>query len=416
MPDKFYFEFTAMTYKYELLQFSKMKLFFTFSLILFVAANVKAVEIRGNLELQGRYFLQDPLFSSQKNSDLSFALTPEFYWSWNEEADSLEFVPFSRIDQQDNNRSHSDIRELSWVHVGDDWETRIGMRRVFWGVTEFQHLVDIINQTDTVEDFDNEDKLGQPMINLSLSKDWGVVDFYLLPYFRERTFASKEGRPGLPFVNSDIALYESSDKEKHLDWALRWTQSIDEMELGISWFQGTSRRPLLIQNPAQSFQLELVPFYQQISQLGIEIQQAVGDTLIKVEIIHNQNNLKNYWALQGGLEYSQYGVFESNADLGWLVEYSWDERGKSSTSIFQNDIFIGTRLALNDIDSSELLAGFGYDLDFQSTSFIVESSKRIGDDIKVSLEARFFNSDQKLDRLYYFRNDDHVQLSAQYYY
>ncbi len=83
-----------------------------------------------------------------------------------------------------------------WVMIG---ETRVGVRRVFWGVTEFQHLVDIINQSDSVEDIDNEDKLGQPMINLSLVKDWGIVDFFVLPYFRERTFAGAEGRPGLAF-------------------------------------------------------------------------------------------------------------------------------------------------------------------------------------------------------------------------
>jgi len=54
----------------------------------------------------------------------------------------------------------------------------------FWGVTEFQHLVDIINQTDLVENIDTEDKLGQPMINLALINDWGTVDLFIMPYFR----------------------------------------------------------------------------------------------------------------------------------------------------------------------------------------------------------------------------------------
>ncbi len=375
-----------------------------------------AVEVRGNFELQQRYFFEEASFPLQHRGDLSFAAQPEFFWSWNEDADSLEIVPSIRLDQYDAKRTHGDLREFSWVHVSDEWESRIGVRRVFWGVTEFQHLVDIINQTDAVEDIDNEDKLGQPMLNLSLSKDWGIVDFYLMPYFRERTFAGKQGRPGLPFLNSDKALYESKSKQHHLDWAVRWTQSIDELELAISWFDGTSREPLLIQNPLVSTQLELIPFYQQIEQLGIELQQSVEDTLVKVEIIHNQNTLKSYWAMQSGIEYSQYGVFDSNADLGWLVEYSWDERGKTSPTIFQNDIFVGTRLALNDVDSSEVLMGLGYDLDFHSSSFIIESSTRFGDSIKVSLDARFFSSNKPTDPLYFFRNDDHVQLTAQYYY
>jgi len=174
-------------------------------------------EMRGNIEIQGRYFFEEALSDAQRDSQLSLAATPEFFWSWNEQNDSFEFVPFARVDQYDKERTHFDIRELSWVHVGDDWETRIGVRREFWGVTEFQHLVDIINQTDAVEDIDNEDKLGQPMINLSVVKDWGIVDFYLLPYFRERTFAGPKGRPSIPFVNTTRALYESKNEEKNID-------------------------------------------------------------------------------------------------------------------------------------------------------------------------------------------------------
>ena len=35
------------------------------------------------------------------------------------------------------------------------------------------------NQTDGVEDIDSEDKLGQPMVNLTLERDWGALDLYV---------------------------------------------------------------------------------------------------------------------------------------------------------------------------------------------------------------------------------------------
>ncbi|MCP4273197.1 MAG: hypothetical protein GY781_14785 [Gammaproteobacteria bacterium] len=373
-------------------------------------------ETRGQIEVQGRYFIEDATFGSQREVYFSLAAVPEFYWSWNEGNDSLEIVPSARIDEHDEERTHGDIREFSWVHVSDNWESRIGIRRVFWGVTEFQHLVDIINQSDSVEDVDNEDKLGQPMLNLSVVKDWGIVDLYLLPYFRERTFAGPEGRPGIPIINTDNPLYESDDEEKHLDWAVRWAHSIDDYEVALSWFQGTSRAPLLIQSPEQILYPELVPYYQQIKQLGIELQANIEDSLFKFEVIHNDNTQQDYWALQGGMEHSFYGVMESDMDLGLLVEYAWDDRGIESTSNFQNDIILGARLVFNDIDSTELLAGFGYDLDFESTNFILEASRRIGDNIKVSLDIRLFDSDEILDPVYLFRNDDHIQLTAQYFY
>jgi len=47
----------------------------------------------------------------------------------------------------------------------------VGINSVFWRVVESNHLVDILNQTDLIEDIDGEEKLGQPMISLSTQQD-----------------------------------------------------------------------------------------------------------------------------------------------------------------------------------------------------------------------------------------------------
>ena len=70
----------------------------------------------------------------------------------------------------------------------------VGINSVFWRVVESNHLVDILNQTDLIEDIDGEEKLGQPMISLSTQQDWGGLSLFVLPWFRERTFPSEEGR------------------------------------------------------------------------------------------------------------------------------------------------------------------------------------------------------------------------------
>ena len=60
---------------------------------------------------------------------------------------------------------------------------RVGVGKVFWGVTESRHLVDVVNQSDFVEDLDGEDKLCQPMLALTLKLVWGTFDlFVLLPF------------------------------------------------------------------------------------------------------------------------------------------------------------------------------------------------------------------------------------------
>ena len=80
-------------------------------------------------------------------------------------------------------RTHADLREayfLLFGEIGDgEWELRVGIDQVFWGVTESQHLVDIINQIDLVEHPNGETKLGQPMVNITYSSDWGIVEFFV---------------------------------------------------------------------------------------------------------------------------------------------------------------------------------------------------------------------------------------------
>ena len=80
------------------------------------------------------------------------------YHEWADGKQSVSFIPFARLDQGDDERTHADIRELSWSYIARDYEWTIGFSKVYWGVTEAQHLVDIINQTDLVEDFDRRRK------------------------------------------------------------------------------------------------------------------------------------------------------------------------------------------------------------------------------------------------------------------
>jgi len=141
----------------------------------------------GFIEAEARFFFNESLFLEQYRDNGSLAVQLEYYHEW-ENGSSFTFTPYARFDSADSERTHFDIRELNYLWLDDDWELRLGFSKVFWGATEFVHLVDIINQTDLIENIDAEDKLGQPMANLSLVQDWGIIDFFLLPWFRERTF------------------------------------------------------------------------------------------------------------------------------------------------------------------------------------------------------------------------------------
>ena len=376
------------------------------------------MEISGKAGLDLRLFTSNALYPNQYDtSNLSLFIEPELFWEWNEGSDTLTFTPFLRVDQHDNERTHGDIRELFWTHVGEDWELHTGIRKVFWGVTEFQHLVDIINQTDGVEDIDVEEKLGQPMINLSLVRDWGYIDLFVLPFFRERTFPGMEGRLRSELVvDTDQTTFESAAEEHHVDVALRWSHTLGDYDIGAYWFHGTNRDPLLQPGLNMQGDLVLLPYYEQIDQLGLDLQATLGDWLWKFELIWRDSNNDTFFAAQGGFEYTLVGIGESAVDLGLLMEYGWDQRGTATTRLLQNDLLMGTRIALNDAASTEILAGIGYDFDYHSSSLLLEASRRLGDDWKISLDGRFFSGDEPADITYTLRRDDHLQITLERYF
>jgi len=377
---------------------------------------VQALELSGDVSVEGRLFAKDELYNDQKRNNGSIAFEPEFYHEWSSSPGfSFTFVPFFRVDSSDSERTHVDIRELNFLMVGNPWELRVGIGKVFWGVTEFVHLVDIINQTDLVENIDGEDKLGQPMVHFSYFGDWGVVDFFLLPYFRERTYPGKEGRLRPPVkVDTDNAEYESGAEESHIDLALRYSQTYDWGDLGIYYFRGTSREPILIPSFKKPV---LLPFYDQIDQVGLDLQLVFGNWLWKLESLYRDGTDDNFWAATGGFEYTFVSISDTMMDLGLITEYSYDDRDDDATTPFQNDLLFGLRLGLNDAASTELLAGISFDLDDSGSVLQIEASRRLTDNLKISLEAwSFFDLEESQTYLYSIRDDDFVRLQLFYYF
>lgn len=390
------------------------------TIILFVCSfSIFASELSGNITLEYRQFSKDSLSSSQFKQYSSIAIQPEWFHDWDGGKQSLIFVPFTRWDQHDEERTHSDIRELSWLKVFAESELRIGLRKVFWGVTESQHLVDIINQTDLVESIDGEEKLGQPMINYAFIQDWGTVDLFVLPYFRERTFAGINGRlRSMPHVDTSNPLYESSEKENHIDTAIRWSHSIGDWDIGLSYFNGTSRDPSFVTildgggNP-----IALRPVYNLLQQTGLDLQATKDAWLWKMEIINRSLKEDRYIAATGGFEYTFYGVLGSSSDLGVVVEYLYDDRNKQATTSFENDVLLALRWTNNDENDTSILMGVIADLDDSSRLYSIEASRRIGESWKLNLEAHLFNGIKTTDPLLSsLRKDDFVQVELAYYF
>ncbi len=143
---------------------------------------------------------------------------------------------------------------------------------------------------------------------------------------------------------------------------------------------------------------------------------TAGDWLWKFEGISREGFGSSFRAFVGGFEYTIVGVGDTSADLGLLAEYHWDERGDKATSSFDNDLFAAFRWTLNDVQSTELLAGATVDLETQAVFVSVEGSRRLTDHWKLSVEARILTNFPGTDPFTFARQDDYVQIELAYYF
>ena len=374
------------------------------------AADDRELELSGSITIEPRWFFHDAQFPRQFNGvQNSFSLEPEWFLEIGQDH-QFSFIPFARYDARDDQRSHVDIREAYWRYIQDDWELLLGVNREFWGVTESRHLVNVLNQIDQVENIDEEDYLGQLMLNLSIQKNYGRFSIFILPHFRERTFAGTNGRLRGPLaVDKDNVIYESGAEQWHTDFALRYSHFLGDWDIGVSYFYGTGREPTLIVNADAT---RLLPHYEIIHQFGIDLQYTHEEWLWKFEGIVREGQGDTFAATAAGFEYTFFQLADSNADLGLLLEHLYDGRDNEDVPVagLDNDLFAGVRYTFNDINDTAILAGVISDLEDESNSIRIEAERRIGDSWKIELEAQWFSNTRADSSTASVKNDDFTTL------
>ncbi|RLA07667.1 MAG: hypothetical protein DRQ51_05185 [Gammaproteobacteria bacterium] len=392
------------------------------SLLSFFALNVSQADISGNITYEYTYFPQDALYEDQENDNSSFSGEITYYKQITA-GTSFNIKPFYRFDEVDKNRNHGDLREAYFLTAFADFELSYGINKVYWGATEFNNVVDIINQDDFVEGFGTDEKLGQPMVQFNYLYDIGGIEFFVLPYHRAREFADIDGgRPqfALP-IETDEPYYEDDKKEQHIDYAIATTNTFGDFDVRLSGFVGTDRSPVFLPinfHPVLGKPTILQPAYYQMQQIGLDITAAIDSWLLKLEMIDKKIDEidADYNAGTAGFEYTLVGLF-GRSDLGILMERAYDSRKKNiPTTLFQNDVMAGLRLSLNDASSTTFLLGYVHDLDDGADIMSLEFERRIADSFKIKFEAQHFKNAENDINLNQFRRDESYRLLLGYYF
>jgi hypothetical protein len=382
-----------------------------------VSVGATEIEMAGELEAEIRLFAEQ-LAGEQPPERIqpSAILNAQLSYESPDRRRQFSFAPFARIDSNDGDRSHIDLREAYWRHADRDWELLIGINKVFWGVTESRHLVNVINQIDQLEDVDSEDFLGQPMAALTLYREWGEVSLFALPWFRPRSFVGPGQYlgPKLP-VDENRAQYHDGTSESDVGIAIRYSHTVGDLDLGASFFHGIGREPTLLPD---SSGLVLIPHYNETNQAALDLQLTRNAILWKFEGIVREGQGKTFAAAVGGLEYTFFQTFGSAADVSLLAEFLYDGRDDAIAPVthFQNDLFVGLRIGLNDTQNSSLLAGATVDLSDGSKSIRVEAERRLSDKWSAGLQVQLFVDIDPENSLNAVSTDSFVNVGLHYFF
>ena len=388
------------------------------------------IEYSWRLSSEAWYYPDSAAYPDQRSYAGGLALETTVYMEDNA-GRSITFTPFIRQDAGDSARSQVEIREaylLSYGDIGDDeWEWRLGVDQVHWGVVESRSLVDIVNQTDIATHPNEKTKLGQLMAHYTLSGEWGALEFFGMTRHRGRTYPGSHGRQRTELVvDRDLATYESGAKEWHIDLAGRYSGRFGPVDLGLSLFDGTNREPVLSPGLSSTHQIVLAPHYEQIRQYGLDAQLTTGSLLLKLEAIHRtgaKNNQfdqhfnfeeEDFSAYVAGGEYTFSSVWNSNADLVLFAEWLHDDRGQRATNAFENDLFLAARLGLNDVQSTEFVVSLLASLENSSYILGGEFKRRLGDNWFLHCEVSTYHEIDPADAVYTARRDSFARVNLDY--
>jgi hypothetical protein len=375
--------------------------------------------IRGSIGVEVRAFPMRPAYPMQDGDSFQGSVTASAKVSWASAANDvvIDVAPFLRLDDTDDKRTHWDLREAAINIYSDNLDVRLGVSKVYWGVTESRKLVDIVNQTDLIEEPEGDEKLGQPMLMLRGHVDGFEASVLVLPAFRPRTFPGVEGRlrPALA-VDEDLARYESGERTERVDFAGRLKGRVDDFDIGVSYFNGTSREPRYELAGAA-----LAPVYDTIDQVGLDIQATLDSTLLKLEAIsrdgHRGAGARQFTAVVIGVEHTLSQVAGTSWDVGLIGEFNWDDRPASAPpTIFDRDFFVGARFAFNDDGDSSALLGALIDVEKGSIYATIEASTRLLESLRLEIEAGFVLDTGDGDFvLRQYKNDSFISVRLMHY-
>jgi len=405
-----------------------------------LAANA---DIRGNISLQSDTFLIHQPDKHKNDLTLLGSLEAEYTQDAfraalrvNAQQDYYDL----RDEAEQNGRSFLRVDELYGSYDFGDNRLTAGRSIRFWGALEAHNIVDGFNAVDLRNSPFDRDKIGAWNAALTHYTDTGsaalivkfdeadqpmAVEPYAYYFFppdvrydsRLRTSGSRND------PTYYLRLGGSTETEYPFDYALILQHGYDSQRYFLPGDPVVTPTGLL----TYSYYVPLAEHAYRVNKAMTYDTLVVGDTLFKVEALYadvlDDEHISDYCHIAAGAEHTLTRVF-AEADLGLIAEYYRYETLESDKytdldlfELFQNDLFLGLRLSLNDANSASLVGGVIADLEYAEQSYYAEFETRLFDAMKLNIDYRYIEPSKKTDTAFHLLGRfESVTLTLGYYF
>lgn len=410
--------------------------------LIFLTSLSALADGRGEISLNYRYFTEekrtDPLLGGAKQpGDLKFVkFSVEDKGDWDGWEYNLSLI--GRADEKFQDNSYVDFNELNFGRSFGNWQVTAGYHMFMWSRSEAFHVVDVINSRINDGNIERFEKLGEISAVISHYTSIGTVKFIYMPYFKEGFYPDPlmrifDGlRPARQNIVKGNRATDSNEDNQVNQYGVYYSHQFGDLDLTVFALDHIDRtRPIFGVRPATPTTLE--SFYVDVLDAGAAATYFWGEQTFKFEYLYsdfdadeniaildytgNPRTIFDYQLASIGHEYTYN--YANNWSSGFFTEYQRvigvGKDKRSQAQIFQNDIFFGHRLALNDAFSNEFMLGLYLDIERSGeTLYYLSYERRLNNAWKgkVSFRGVTIGDDAKVDKRGLFVLDGDDELSV----
>lgn len=336
---------------------------------------------RGGVSLESRAFIPD---EDDNTEDVGVAVSSQLDIKFQSKPWSVVLRGFTRLDALDDTRNIVNLQEGYVGFTTDRISLRLGSQIINWSATEAFHPADILNSRNLDSDIENQEKLGEPMVEFRLRFLQGEIGAYFMPLLVAPKVPESGSR--LSVVPGGLVLGEElwidrdgrpTEENFAPQAAAHVTQTIGRADVGLHIVDHADRHtPTFTEDPESG---DVRPTLHWVTEVGLTYVQVAGPLIMKVEAARRMfrkldpdadtefdiEDVPDHDKVAVGLEYGWTTAAGHDATLiaegQTVLEASRDER--KQLDVFQRDVLVGYRHAFNDVSAREVFVAFISDIE-----------------------------------------------------